>query len=132
MGNLLPVIPIMLLLRLPPIQRVANQLLERARKKAERLGSASSRALALALFVGVPLPGTGAWTGVMVAFVLRMKFWTAVLALAGGVLMAGVIVTVLCVMGWAGAMVAGAVLVGGGILAVAQAGREGGKRKMES
>lgn len=87
--------------------------------------------MALALFVGVPLPGTGAWTGVMVAFVLGMKFWTAVMALGGGVIMAAIIVTALCVMGWIGAIIAGGVLLGGGIVAVLQSAKVDGKREVK-
>ena len=47
--------------------------------------------VALLLFVGVPLPGTGAWTGTLAASILDMKFKDSVLACMGGVLLAGVI-----------------------------------------
>jgi len=48
---------------------------------------------ALALFVGIPLPGTGAWTGAGVAAILNMRLRKAFPAIAIGVLIAGVIMT---------------------------------------
>jgi len=47
----------------------------------------------LAAFVGIPLPGTGAYTGALIAYLLGMKRWQATLAIAVGVVIAGVIVT---------------------------------------
>ncbi len=47
--------------------------------------------LALLLFVGIPLPGTGAWTGTLAASFLDMDFKPTVLAAMGGVLLAGII-----------------------------------------
>ncbi len=48
--------------------------------------------VALALFVGIPLPGTGAWTGMLAASILDMDFKKSTLAVLSGVLLAGVIV----------------------------------------
>ena len=50
--------------------------------------------LALMLFVGIPLPGTGAWTGTLAASILDMDFKSSVLAVMLGVLLAGVIMMV--------------------------------------
>ena len=47
--------------------------------------------VALLLFVGIPLPGTGAWTGTLAASILDMGFKKSVLACMGGVLVAGTI-----------------------------------------
>ena len=47
--------------------------------------------LALLLFVGIPLPGTGAWTGTLAASILKFDFRKSVLAVMLGVLLAGVI-----------------------------------------
>lgn len=47
----------------------------------------------LALFVGVPLPATGAYTGALIAYLLGMKRVQASIAIAAGVVMAGIIVT---------------------------------------
>ena len=47
--------------------------------------------VALLLFVGIPLPGTGAWTGTLAGSILDMKFKDVVKACMGGVLLAGII-----------------------------------------
>ena len=47
--------------------------------------------LALLLFVGIPLPGTGAWTGTLAASILDMDFKSSVTAVMLGVLLAGII-----------------------------------------
>ena len=59
----------------------------------EKLQSKAGRGifLALLLFVGIPLPGTGAWTGTLAASLLDMKFRDTVIAVVLGVLLAGVI-----------------------------------------
>lgn len=49
----------------------------------------------LALFVGIPLPGTGAWTGALVAALLRMRFRKAFAAILTGIVMATIIMSVL-------------------------------------
>ena len=46
---------------------------------------------ALFLFVGIPLPGTGAWTGTLAASILDMDFKKSVGAVVSGVVLAGVI-----------------------------------------
>jgi uncharacterized membrane protein len=47
--------------------------------------------VALLLFVGIPLPGTGAWTGTLAASFLDMDFKKSVFSIIGGVLLAGII-----------------------------------------
>ena len=63
--------------------------------------------VALLLFVGIPLPGTGAWTGTLAASILDMDFKSSVLAVMLGVLLAGVIMGVasMGVFGAIGAMI---------------------------
>ncbi len=51
--------------------------------------------IALLLFVGIPLPGTGAWTGTLAASILDLDFKKSTLAVVLGVLLAGLIMTVL-------------------------------------
>ena len=67
--------------------------LEKGEKGGEKLKAKAGRGLPLALllFVGIPLPGTGAWTGTLAASILDMDFKTSVLAVMGGVLLASVI-----------------------------------------
>lgn len=59
----------------------------------EKMQSKAGRGLfiALFLFVGIPLPGTGAWTGTLAASLLDMKFRDTVIAVTLGVLLAGLI-----------------------------------------
>ena len=51
--------------------------------------------MALLLFVGIPLPGTGAWTGTLGASFLNMGFRTTVVSVSLGVILAGIIMAVL-------------------------------------
>jgi uncharacterized membrane protein len=115
-GNLLPV-PFLLLL-LGPIARLLskNRILERVLTRvfeiSRRRGGLVEKygALGLVLFVAIPLPITGAWTGSIVAYLLGLSFWRAFPAIALGVLIAGIIVTALTVIGWWGAAIAGVAL----------------------
>jgi uncharacterized membrane protein len=66
--------------------------------------------LGLMLFVAIPLPITGAWTGAIIAFILGMRFTYAFLSILCGVIIAGAIVTSLCLLGWIGAIIAGVAL----------------------
>lgn len=79
--------------------------LEKGKKGGEKLKEKAGRGLyfALFLFVGIPLPGTGAWTGTLAASLLDMDFKKSVVAIMLGVVLAGII------MGLASAGVFGAV-----------------------
>ncbi len=72
--------------------------LEKGHKGGKKLEEKAGKGLywALFLFVGIPLPGTGAWTGTLAASILDMDFKKSVLAALGGVLLAGVIVGLIC------------------------------------
>lgn len=67
--------------------------LEKGHKGGEKLQEKAGRGLfvALLLFVGIPLPGTGAWTGTLAASLLDMDFKSSVIAVLLGVILAGVI-----------------------------------------
>ena len=56
-------------------------------------------AVALLIFVGIPLPGTGAWTGVLGASFLDMGFKSTVASVSLGVVLAGIIMTVVSLLG---------------------------------
>ena len=64
---------------------------------------------ALLLFVGIPLPGTGAWTGTLAASFLNIGFKTSILAVTLGVLLAGIIMSlgskIVAVLGWWGLVI---------------------------
>lgn len=71
--------------------------LEKGHKGGEKLKNAAGKGLyfALFLFVGIPLPGTGAWTGTLAASILDMDFKKSVIAVLAGVILAGVIMGLL-------------------------------------
>lgn len=70
--------------------------LEKGERGGQKLQEKAGRGLfvALMIFVGIPLPGTGAWTGTLAASLLDMDFKSSVLAVMLGVLIAGVIMGV--------------------------------------
>lgn len=86
----------------PVIGRFFSFCLEKGHKGGEKLQSKAGRGLfvALMLFVGIPLPGTGAWTGTLVASILDMKFKDSIIAVICGVALAGVIVGLICTLGF--------------------------------
>ncbi len=89
----------------PVIGKFFTFCLEKGHKGGQKLQEKAGRGLfvALLLFVGIPLPGTGAWTGTLAASLLDMDFKSSVLAVLGGVLMAGIIMA-LASMGLFGAL----------------------------
>ncbi len=112
-GNLLPVPFLLLLLgpvaglfsRLKLFARILEWVFRISRKRGgvvEKYGWPG-----LVMFVAMPLPVTGAWTGSIVAFLLGMPFRKAMPAIMLGVFIAGVIVTCLTKLGWVGGVVAG-------------------------
>ena len=100
-GNMLPVPIIFFFARKvlewgcdkPIIGKFFTFCLEKGHKGGEKLKEKAGKGLfwALLLFVGIPLPGTGAWTGTLAASILDMDFKSSVLACIGGVLLAGII-----------------------------------------
>ena len=70
--------------------------IEKGHKGGEKLKAKAGNGLfvALLLFVGIPLPGTGAWTGTLAASFLDMGFKKSVIAVLAGVLLAGIIMGV--------------------------------------
>ena len=76
--------------------------LEKGDKAGQKLVAAAGRQglfIALLLFVGIPLPGTGAWTGALGASFLNMGFKSTVTAVSLGVIIAGVIMGVISALG---------------------------------
>lgn len=100
-GNLLPVPFILLLIewalgimkKIRYLDRFAYWLEEKAEKNKEKITKYAT--FGLFLFVAIPLPGTGAWTGALVASLLHMKKTRAFVSIVCGVLTAGVIVTLI-------------------------------------
>lgn len=99
LANVLSVVPILLwaeaaansLGRWPPLGRFFDWLFTRARRKrgiVDKYG-----VFGLTLFVAIPLPVTGAWTGSMIAVVLGLNFYKSLGCVILGVLIAGVVVS---------------------------------------
>ena len=80
------------------IGKVFTFFLEKGEKAGQKLVATTGRGglfIALLLFVGIPLPGTGAWTGTLGASFLNMGFKSTVLAVSLGVVLAGIIMAAL-------------------------------------
>ena len=101
LGNMLPVPFIYLIVRKiltwgadkPVIGKPFTWCLQKGEKGGKELEAKAGNGLfiALMIFVAIPLPGTGAWTGTLAASILDMKFKQSVIAVMFGVLIAGVI-----------------------------------------
>ena len=100
-GNMLPVPIIYLFARRVLLWGKDKKLIGRFFTFCLEKGEKAGRGLywALLLFVGIPLPGTGAWTGTLAASLLDMDFKKSVLACMGGVLLAGIIMGALSLLG---------------------------------
>ncbi len=98
-GNFLPVLPILLLLesvstwlrRYEVWNRFFSWLFERTRRKGKLIER--FEAFGLVLFVAIPLPVTGAWTGCVAAFIFKVPLKLALPAILCGILIAGTVVT---------------------------------------
>lgn len=101
LGNMVPVPVIFFFARKvllwgmdkPVIGGFFTWCVRKGERGGEKLKATAGRGLywALLIFVGIPLPGTGAWTGTLAASFLNMDFKKSVLAVMGGVIMAGLI-----------------------------------------
>ena len=99
LGNLIPVVPLLIWLnsvskglsRFPAGKRFFEWLFSRTAAKADLVRR--FQAVGLALFVAVPLPLTGAWTGCAAAVLFKLPFRLAFPAIAAGILGAGLIVS---------------------------------------
>ena len=99
-GNMLPVPFIILFIR--PIFKWMTRKSEKLGRLAQKLEAKAEgkwdrihrfQFFALTLFVAIPLPGTGAWTGALIAAVMNMRLRNALPSILLGVLIAGVLVT---------------------------------------
>jgi len=105
LGNAIPVIPVLFFLkpvserlrRFKIFSRFFDWLFNRTLKKADTIQK--YEALGLAIFVAIPLPMTGAWTGAIAASLLKMRFRYALIGVMAGILGAGLIVSALCMLG---------------------------------
>jgi uncharacterized membrane protein len=99
LGNFAPVIPILLFLgpvseflrKVPVFDRFFTWLFARTRRRGKLIER--YEAIGLTLFVAIPLPVTGAWTGALAAFIFGIRLRYAVPCILLGILIAGVVVT---------------------------------------
>lgn len=77
-------------------QRIFGFFLNKTRKKVDKIEAKRGVLgfLALTIFVAVPLPATGAWTGCLIAWVLGLERKKTIIAISLGVLIAGIIVLI--------------------------------------
>lgn len=98
-GNMIPVIPILILIepvikwlsKITLLKKLCEWVLVRSRRQAPQVRKYGF--WGLAIFVAIPLPMTGAWSGAVIAFILGMRKRVAFLSIFLGVLTAGLIVT---------------------------------------
>ena len=117
LGNMLPV-PIIYLFARKVLEwgkdkkligKFFTWCLEKGEKGGEKLKESAGNSgifWALLIFVGIPLPGTGAWTGTLAASFLKLDFKTSISAITLGVVLAGIIMSlgskIVSTLGWAG------------------------------
>ncbi len=125
-GNLLPV-PIIYLFARKVLEwgkdkkltkKFFTWCIEKGDKGGEKLRKSAGNSgifIALLLFVGIPLPGTGAWTGTLAASFLKLDFKTSILAVSLGVVLAGIIMSlgskIVSTLGWLGVGILVAVIL---------------------
>ena len=131
-GNMLPIPIIFFFARKvlewgkdkPVIGKFFTFCLEKGHKGGVALKEKAGRGLyfALFLFVGIPVPGTGAWTGTLAASFLNLDFKTSVAAVMGGVVLAGLIMSLgsklVSFFGWPGLIAIIAVILVAIILSI--------------
>ncbi len=110
LGNLVPVPIIYFFARKflewgstkPVIGKICSFFVRKGEKASKKLNTSAGKRgmfIALMLFVGIPLPGTGAWTGTLAASFLNLDAKTTAASVSCGVLLAGILMTVISVTG---------------------------------
>ncbi len=124
LGNLIPVFPILYFLEF--IKRIMSKwnftrriiyfFYHRAEKKDRLIKKYGF--IGLVLFVAIPFPTTGAWTGSLIAHILGLPPIRSFFAVSIGVIFAAVIVTTLSLLGWIGAFIGGVLLLSFTIISI--------------
>lgn len=99
--------------------------LEKGEKGGEKLRKTAGNTgifWALLIFVGIPLPGTGAWTGTLAASFLKLDFKTSICAVTLGVILAGIIMSlgskIVSIFGWVGIIILVAIILAAVVLSI--------------
>lgn len=100
LGNIVPIPFILFFIKIifkflkrTPLRKIVSWCERKAEEKNETIKKYAY--LGLIIFVGIPLPGTGAWTGALIASTLNMDIKKTFLAISLGVLLAGIIISIL-------------------------------------
>lgn len=105
LGNMIP-IPFLIIIiawmdkvahKVPFFRKLLDKLFERTRKRGKTIET--YKEIGLTLFVAIPLPVTGAWTGAMACYLFGLKFWKSILCIFLGVVIASGIMTALSLAG---------------------------------
>ena len=124
LGNMVPIIPILLFLgpfsrflsKISLFKRFFDWLFKHTKSRSAVVERYKS--IGLMLFVAIPLPVTGAWTGSIAAFLFSIKFYNSLISIFFGVIIAAIIVTTLSLLGIWGAIAAAVALMMLGILSL--------------
>lgn len=116
-GNMVPIFFILLFFdlitrlffKVPILKRILEAIFARTRRKGEMIEKYEE--IGLMLFVAIPLPVTGAWTGSLAAYLFGLKFWKSILFIFLGVLIAAAVVSFLTTLKWIGAIIAVSALI---------------------
>ncbi|MFO7896158.1 MAG: small multi-drug export protein [Candidatus Cloacimonadales bacterium] len=111
-GNMVPIFFILLFFdlvtrlffKIPILKKLLEAIFARTRKKGKIIEKYEE--LGLLLFVAIPLPITGAWTGSLAAYLFGLSFGKSILFIFLGVFTAGVVVSALSLLGWTGGIIA--------------------------
>jgi uncharacterized membrane protein len=79
------------LYKIPRLQPLLDKIIHKTRHKSKNLNKKG--ALGLFIFVAIPLPGTGVWTGCLLAYLMGMRIRYSLIAVILGMMMAGVLMT---------------------------------------
>ena len=116
-GNMFPIFFILLFFdfvtkiffKVPFLKKILEAIFARTRRKTVVIQKYEE--IGLMLFVAIPLPITGAWTGSLAAYLFGLKFWKSILFIFLGVCIAAVVVTFLTSLKWIGAGIAAVALI---------------------
>jgi len=89
---------IKILTRINVISRIWNNYVDKTQHKIQK-GVDKYGEWAVAIFIGIPLPGSGVYTGALASYLIGLKFKKFMVANIIGVLIAGIIVTIICLTG---------------------------------
>lgn len=78
------------------IKRKSDKMMEDVEAKASSKKKTFQKMIGIFLFVSVPLPLTGVWTGTCIAVAIGLKFWQTILSVVAGNIVAGLIIAFVC------------------------------------